>query len=368
MRRIFITGGDGYIGKYLIEQLRRRNDLFLILLLPSSASYQSDSQMMVIVDDLLNIRNFKDLLSSVDVIIHLAATWESEHIERVNLHPVSFFLSLQKRFIYFSTESILDPIGNVDPYCLTCGRPYIETKARAQEIIDQAAATRTDVYTIFPTVILDYNEHGKRSPLNRRLETIDLDLFRIFKYFSISGSFNFIHICDLISVTVFILDNDVSEKRLIIGNPPMSLDEGLSAFAPSSDQDAVKPDWTGYFLRLVDLLESLSSSKLPFAVITGVLRVLGISGTRRLTHYELHSLRDLSRGKACFANEQHAIVYLHNDLRETLNRCHPQSINSGYSRFFTRMLVLAVRGIAWLGCRMRRNTSHNEKSSPRDLL
>ena len=52
--------------------------------------------MMVVVDDLLNIRRFKDLLSSVDVIIHLAATWDPELIERVNVHPVNFFLSLQK--------------------------------------------------------------------------------------------------------------------------------------------------------------------------------------------------------------------------------------------------------------------------------
>ena len=88
-----------------------------------------------------------------------------------------FFLSLEKRFIYFSTESILDNKGNVDRYCLTCSRPYIETKAVAQRLVDQAAAGRTDVYTIFPTVILDYNEHAKRSPLNSRLGNIDLAFF-----------------------------------------------------------------------------------------------------------------------------------------------------------------------------------------------
>ena len=342
LKRIFITGGEGYIGRYLIEKLLPRVDLSLILLVQNIDSYQSDSRVTVIVDDLINIRRYKELLSSVNVIIHLAATWSSEDAEQVNVHPVRFFLSLEKRFIYFSTESILDNKGNVDRYCLTCSRPDIDTKAVAQRLVDQAAAGRTDVYTIFPTVILDYNEHAKRSPLNSRLENIDLAFFEIFKYFSISGSFNFIHICDLISITVFILDNDVSEKRLIIGNPPITLDEGLNAFADRPYPGAVKPDWNGYFLSLVDVLESLSSSKLLFAFITGILRVLGISGTRRLTRYELHCLRDLSRGKACFANEQHAIVYLHKDFSKTLNRCHPQSINSGYSRLFARMLVLAV--------------------------
>jgi len=368
MRRIFITGGDGYIGKYLIEQLRRRNDLFLILLLPSSASYESDSQIMVIVDDLLNIRRFKDLLSSVDVIIHLAATWDPEHIERVNVHPVSFFLSLQKKFIYFSTESILDPIGNVDPYCLTCGRPYIETKARAQEIIDQVAANRTDVYTIFPTVILDYNEHGNRSPLNRRLENVDLDLFRIFKYFSISGSFNFIHIHDLISVTVFIMDNDIPEQRLIIGNQTSTLDEGLSAFANRPDPGAVKPDLTHCYLGLVNFLERLSSSKLSFHIFTVFLRTLRISSVRCPTDYEFHCLKDLSRGKTCFDNERHNLIYLHCDFSKTLNRCHPKSIPSFSSRFFVGVLVLVAQGIIWLCCRTSGDISHNSKKSSHDHL
>jgi UDP-glucose 4-epimerase len=88
-KRVFITGGAGFIGSHLVERLVRENEVVVYDNLSRNAlkrsSARSHPNLRLIVGDVLDISSLRAAMSGADIIIHCAAI---AGIETVGLSPV----------------------------------------------------------------------------------------------------------------------------------------------------------------------------------------------------------------------------------------------------------------------------------------
>ncbi|GMU91710.1 MAG: epimerase [Candidatus Hydrogenedentota bacterium] len=76
--KALVTGGAGFIGSHLCEELVRRNDTVIVLDDLSTGRFENiehlDGNLTCVVDSTLNQEIVRDLVREVDVVYHLAAT------------------------------------------------------------------------------------------------------------------------------------------------------------------------------------------------------------------------------------------------------------------------------------------------------
>ena len=69
--KIFVTGGCGYVGSILVQELLSKNHIVTVLDTQWFGNFLNNhSNLTIIKDDIRNIKNIP--LNTIDVIIHLA--------------------------------------------------------------------------------------------------------------------------------------------------------------------------------------------------------------------------------------------------------------------------------------------------------
>lgn len=160
MRRVFVTGGSGFVGGAAIRRLvSQGNDVRAM-----SRSVRSDAAVQrlgaaAIRCDLENVSAVN--IDNADAVVHCAAFVEQwgpkEAWTRFNVDGTARMLKAAreagaKRFIHISTESVLwrgQSLVNVDetyPLAPNSPYPYASTKARAEQLV--VAANSPDFQTI----------------------------------------------------------------------------------------------------------------------------------------------------------------------------------------------------------------------------
>ncbi|MDD4178620.1 MAG: NAD(P)-dependent oxidoreductase [Candidatus Margulisbacteria bacterium] len=230
---IFITGASGCVGHYLFDALVNNPEYSLYLLVrdPSKLRYDSAAfaNVKVIQEDLRNIENLAAIIKEMDYIIHVAAAWGSaaENYE----WTLDLFRALDpercQKVIYFSTASILGPDGQPTAKAETCGTHYIRSKYRLHKNLP-SLKIYPKVTTIFPTWVLGGDN---RHPYSHATQGI-MDLKKwlpLISLFTIDASFHYIHARDLALITGYLLDHEIKEKELIVGNAPTTASQFLRA-------------------------------------------------------------------------------------------------------------------------------------------
>ena len=129
-KKILITGGAGYIGSHVVDNLLQSNYEIIVLdnLLfdkHSLSKHIKDKKLTLIKDDIRNYKNISNYFNDVDTVIHLAALVgeaackisESETVS-INLDATEKLVKLAiekqiKKFIFMSTASSYG-VQNVD--------------------------------------------------------------------------------------------------------------------------------------------------------------------------------------------------------------------------------------------------------------
>ncbi|MHC5725815.1 MAG: NAD-dependent epimerase/dehydratase family protein, partial [Nostoc sp.] len=116
-KRILVTGASGCIGHYLTETLIKETDHELYLLVRNPSKLQVDTKarsgINVLQGDMQNIRQFADLLSTIDTAVLTATAWGGDQTFDINVVKTIELLELLdpercQQVIYFSTASVLD--------------------------------------------------------------------------------------------------------------------------------------------------------------------------------------------------------------------------------------------------------------------
>jgi nucleoside-diphosphate-sugar epimerase/ubiquinone/menaquinone biosynthesis C-methylase UbiE len=156
MKTILLTGANGYVGKYVLEELLKRGyNVTAFIKRGTSISHLENKNIRLIKGDLLDKESLNEALDGIDAVIHLAAAvrikspkinYDINVIGSKNLIDVCIQKNV-KRVIFTSSVSVLRSRRG----------PYGETKYKAEKQFEKSNLD----YTIFrPTLIYGVESQG----------------------------------------------------------------------------------------------------------------------------------------------------------------------------------------------------------------
>ena len=245
MKRIFITGASGCIGHYMTEELieNTNHELYLLVRNPNRLQfdYRSLSRIHILVGDMSRIEEHSELLKSINVAILAATAWggkdETYDINVVKTLALINLLDPQvcQRVIYFSTASILDRNNKLLLPANQFGHDYIRTKYQCFERLSQQAIA-DKIITVFPTLVFGGEENKPYSHLSAGMTDVT-KWIGLIRWFSLDGSFHFIHAKDIAKMINYLVenpefspaqDNTSGVNCLVLGNPAISVDRAIA--------------------------------------------------------------------------------------------------------------------------------------------
>ncbi|MEL7523736.1 MAG: NAD(P)-dependent oxidoreductase, partial [Cyanobacteria bacterium J06553_1] len=216
MKRIFITGASGCIGHYMVESLLQNTDheLYLLVRNPDRLKFdhQASPRIHVLVGDMSRIEEYGDLLlKDINIAILAATAWGgSEETYDINVVKTLALINLLnpeicERIIYFSTASILDRNNQLLLPASQLGHDYIRTKYECfSQLAHQAIADK--IIAVFPTLVFGGEPNKPYSHLSAGITDVT-KWIGLIRWFSLDGSFHFIHGRDIAGVITYLVQN-----------------------------------------------------------------------------------------------------------------------------------------------------------------
>ncbi len=168
MKRVFVTGGSGFVGRNLIKKLVRQN----ITVFALSRSAESDQRIIEagatpVRGDIHNITVLQSALAGIDTVFHLAASvdfWKSrkelwhDHVEATKHLLAAAEKNRVATFIYLGASSVImngKPIYNADEQTVSDNiiDGYSQTKLEAENIVLKANSPSFRTASIRPPLI-----------------------------------------------------------------------------------------------------------------------------------------------------------------------------------------------------------------------
>lgn len=153
--KILVTGGDGFIGKHLIEELKENNE---ILNLDVKQGY-----------DLTDFDRINEKIKrfNPDIIFHLASLFkgQKEELFKVNVDATKNLLGNTnfKKFIFLSTSELY--YGNSPPFKedmpISYRSLYSQTKLFAEELCKEKIKQNKNIIIIRPSVVYGSGQNNK---------------------------------------------------------------------------------------------------------------------------------------------------------------------------------------------------------------
>jgi nucleoside-diphosphate-sugar epimerase len=228
-QKIFVTGVSGCVGHYVFDVISNDPDNLIYLLVRDPGKLRFDPNdfpnVTVIKDDLKNINKYADLLKEMDILIHMAADFGSDE---PNYNYALDLLKLLdpkrcKKVINFSTASILGPDNKPVPEAESIGTNYVRSKYRLYKKLPELEIS-SRVVTLFPTWVLGGDKTHPYSHASAGILDLKKWLWLI-RYFKVDASFHFIHAKDIALLVKYLLENEVKQKDLVLGNAPITAAE-----------------------------------------------------------------------------------------------------------------------------------------------
>lgn len=263
--KVLITGGAGYVGNALIQQLIEDKNIELIKIYDNLSKGRNvllqprvkSPKIQFIEGDILDNYKLKKALKDVDTVVHLATVKEpsSHHyMEQVNHWGTANLLNLIeenpiKRFVFLSTTEVYDTkeiklITAENPQT-----PYANSMLRAENYVKtlshkcEVTIVRTPtIYGYNPAMDFSYglNKHIFEAKYNNLLQ-LDADGLH---------TQSAVHITDLATLLSYITRNTPSQPLYLANSEHwngMEIYEKLKNYFPN-----LEATFTGHHLRLPD--------------------------------------------------------------------------------------------------------------------
>ncbi|HEV8390272.1 MAG TPA: NAD-dependent epimerase/dehydratase family protein, partial [Dongiaceae bacterium] len=288
MRLNLVTGGCGFIGRHLVEQLTARGERVRVLdLRPLDPALPGVEQVVGSITDAAAVARAVD---GCERVFHLAANpnlWapDPKSFDAVNHQGTRRMLDAARkagvrRFVYTSTESILKsyraPKQSTralidESVVLTLGDmpgPYCRSKYLAEEAAREAAAGGLPVVIVNPTMPIGPGDALLTPPSKMILGFLNDETPAY-----LDCEFNLVDARDVAAGQILAADKGRVGERYILGNVNLSLGELLAELRRLTGL-AMPRTRVPYALAILSALVSESISnvtkKPPIAPITGV--------------------------------------------------------------------------------------------------
>lgn len=225
---IFITGGSGCIGHYVVEEVEKKwPEANLYLMCRDEKRFKIDVNkptITLVKGSMDKIEDLKDVLVEMDYVIHIATEWgDYEHTVTINVdktYEMFGYLDPKRiqRILYFSTASILGKGNQPIPVAGTDGTPYVRSKYLAYEKL-KMHPLKNHIITLFPTLVFGGNENRPKSHLNEGIPESKKYL-KILRWIWVDSTFHFLHGRDIALVTATLLDQPNPKLDYVLGNTP----------------------------------------------------------------------------------------------------------------------------------------------------
>ena len=173
-RVLCITGATGFVGRYLLEECRRRSSFSVRVLMRNPKRFDGASEDLVRIckGDLLDQLSLTDFLSPASTVLHLAYL---RHDDRENLRAAANLIEAARRanvarVVYCSTATVVgfrwSGVVSED----TPVRPenaYQKTKYALEQMFRERLLPRIELAILRPTEIIGPGGPGLRTTLRR---------------------------------------------------------------------------------------------------------------------------------------------------------------------------------------------------------
>jgi nucleoside-diphosphate-sugar epimerase len=227
---VFITGASGCVGHYVVDQLVRDHQLFLLVRNPAKLRFDPAGykNITIVPGDMDSIPDQASILSQMDYCVHIATAWGGQGTERINVDRVHQMFNLLdpdrlRRVIYFSTASILGHDNQAIPEVELYGTDYIKTKYRCYTLLKNCRCFDR-IVTVFPTLVFGGDAAHPFSNLSLSLPRLRR-FSRLLGRLNINVRFHFIHAQDIAKMTRVLLQLPQARPDYIFGNPPLLFGE-----------------------------------------------------------------------------------------------------------------------------------------------
>lgn len=239
VERILVTGASGVIGHYIVETLLRETRHRLVLLVrdPSRLppAMAGNGRVQILVADLRALAGHEETIRRCTSAVLAAANWDDgPSSDAVNVDATLSIMEILResacrRVIYFSTASILDSSGEVSRAAGEIGTPYVRSKHRMREILDQ----RDDLpptAILYPTLVLAGDLTRPRSHVAHLLAEL-VKRRQLLRWFSVDASVHFTHAVDVAQVVSALLECAPAAlpRHVILGGPALRVDDAVDA-------------------------------------------------------------------------------------------------------------------------------------------
>ena len=236
-KRILVTGASGCVGHYLTEALIKETDHELYLLVRNPSKLQVDTKarsgINVLQGDMQNIRQFGDLLSTIDTAVLTATAWGGDQTFDINVVKTIELLELLdpercQQVIYFSTASVLDRYNQPLKEAGEIGTDYIRSKYECLEKKEKLAIA-PKITTVFPTLVLGGDANKPDSAVTSGIAEVT-KYINLIRFLEAGGSFHFIHGRDIATVVRYLIDHpakDNQPRRLVLGQAPLTANQAV---------------------------------------------------------------------------------------------------------------------------------------------
>ena len=232
MKKVFITGATGCIGHYVCEELLKstKYELHIFTRSPHKIKFKQNNQTIIHNAQPKELDKYAQLVSEMNIIIHIATAWAGKATTTFNIDFTKKLLQMAneqtcEKFIYLSTASIINKNNQLQNIALTDGTSYIRSKAQAY--IELQKEPKFDmVYTIFPTAVLGGNNIFPQSHLYDGFEN-GIPYFKFIRWINLNAGFHFMHTADIAQIVKATIEDKVSTKTIVTGNPFITFKEAI---------------------------------------------------------------------------------------------------------------------------------------------
>jgi len=227
--KVFITGGSGCVGHYLVHRFLKNPETELVLLLRNPAKLNlpegTEDRVRILKGDLREGAGFADDLRGVDLGLLAATAWGGpatfDITVRANVELADTLIAGGCRHVvYFASASVLDRELSLLAPAAEHGTAYIRAKHRLVEEIETRHG-EARVTGIFPTVIFG----GGEAPVNAPLAHASRMLFEnkrwlpLVRRLKAPGRLHIIHPADIATLMDHYAKAPPETRRIVLGNP-----------------------------------------------------------------------------------------------------------------------------------------------------
>jgi dihydroflavonol-4-reductase len=249
-RKIFVTGGTGFLGAYIITELVLKGYSVRALRrsqqLPFFISKETAEKVEWVTGDILDTLSLVEAMEGMDIVIHAAAKVSFQEKERKDLFRTNIDgtanvvnIMLEKnvhRLVYISSVAAIGRTSNGETVSESTkwqegkiNTHYAISKYNAEMEVWRGMGEGLDVVVLNPTTIIGYGDWNTSSC------AIFKNVYREFPWYT-TGINGFVSVEDVAKAAVMLMESNYSGERFIVNGDNWSFRQLLDTIADSFDR------------------------------------------------------------------------------------------------------------------------------------